>query len=201
MGAGDGVGPTSGRPTNNAFRTGEHVALRPLEREDARIVAPWFNDREVVRSLIHMRPMSFSQEASFIAAHDSQAGDVLLGIMCRADDRLVGCTGLHQIEVVDRRATLGLVIGDRREWGKGYGSDAAKLMIEYAFQTLNLRRVELRVYEYNVRAIRIYERLGFKHEGRMRESKWSEGRYWDTLFMSILRDEPRGAPDPDLAPR
>ena len=84
---------------------------------------------------------------------------------------------------------VGLGIGDRNEWGKGYGTEAMNLMLEFAFTEINLRRVTLTVFEYNPRAIRSYEKTGFHHEGRLRQFLTREGRHWDMLYMGILREE------------
>jgi RimJ/RimL family protein N-acetyltransferase len=89
----------------------------------------------------------------------------------------------------NRHTSFGIVVGDKTEWGKGYGSEATQLMVGHAFETLNLNRVWLRVFEYNARGIRAYEKVGFKKEGVLRQDRFQDGRYWDTFAMAILRDE------------
>ena len=84
---------------------------------------------------------------------------------------------------------VGISIGERQQWGKGYGTDAMRILLRYAFTELNLHRVTLNVFEYNPRAIRSYEKAGFRHEGRMRSMLNKEGRRWDLLFMGILREQ------------
>jgi RimJ/RimL family protein N-acetyltransferase len=84
---------------------------------------------------------------------------------------------------------MGISLGDREYWGKGYGSDAMRLLLRYAFHELNLHRVSLNVFEYNPRAIRSYEKVGFVHEGRMRKFLNREGKRWDILYMGITRQE------------
>jgi RimJ/RimL family protein N-acetyltransferase len=81
------------------------------------------------------------------------------------------------------------MIAVKDQWNKGFGTEATKLFVAYGFETLNLNRIELRVYEYNARAIRVYEKVGFKHEGSLREDHYRQGRYWNTHVMSILRSE------------
>ena len=81
------------------------------------------------------------------------------------------------------------MIGDKSCWGQGYGTEAMQLLLEHAFNTLNLNRVDLHVYDDNQRAIEMYKRVGFVEEGRLRDYHFREGKYFDTLIMSILRDE------------
>lgn len=84
---------------------------------------------------------------------------------------------------------MGLGIGERDFWGKGYGTDLMKLILRYAFLEVNLRRVTLTVFEYNPRAIRAYEKAGFRHEGRIRGGLYRDGKRYDELFMGVLREE------------
>ena len=88
-----------------------------------------------------------------------------------------------------RDAFVGIGIGNRNDWSKGYGSDAMKIILRFAFTELNLRRVTLNVFEYNPRAIRSYEKTGFRHEGRMRNALLRNGKRWDMFYMGILREE------------
>ncbi len=88
-----------------------------------------------------------------------------------------------------RRAELGIVIGEKAYWGQGYGSDAIRTLLRFAFEEMNLHRVYLRVYEDNARGIRAYEKCGFCIEGRLREANYRKGRYHDELIMGVLRGE------------
>lgn len=105
------------------------------------------------------------------------------------DDKLLGDIDLYVVDWSGRDAFVGLGIGEREFWGKGYGTDVMKVLLRYAFTEVNLNRVTLNVFEYNPRAIRSYEKAGFRHEGRMRQVLNKEGRRWDILFMGILREE------------
>ena len=106
-----------------------------------------------------------------------------------ADDSLIGEMILDIVNWSGRDAFVGLSIGERENWGKGYGTDMLNLLLRYAFTEVNLRRVTLTVFEYNPRAIRTYEKAGFRHEGRVRKALHKEGARWDILFMGILREE------------
>jgi RimJ/RimL family protein N-acetyltransferase len=173
----------------NPFVTGTKIYLRPLERGDAPRIVPWFNDPEVTRTLERYRPMNLQEEEAFIEHAYRSEHDLPLGIAPLDAEQLVGVTGLHSIDGKNRHATFGIIIGEKSEWGKGYGTEATALMVAHAFDALNLNRVWLRVYEHNARAIRAYEKVGFRREGVLRQDRFSEGRYWDTIVMGILRDE------------
>jgi RimJ/RimL family protein N-acetyltransferase len=112
-----------------------------------------------------------------------------LAIALRESDKLIGGTGLHDLDWTNRHSGFGIFIGDKEEWGKGYGTQATQLVIDFAFARLNLHRVWLHVYEYNERGIRAYEKVGFQKEGILRQSRYFDGKYWDTIVMSILRPE------------
>ena len=172
------------------FLTGTKVYLRPLEREDAPRLVPWINDAEVTRTLeVFYRPMNIQTELEFIENIYKSEHDIVLGIAVKATDALIGATGLHRLDFKNRHTSFGIFIGEKAEWGKGYGTEVTTLMTGYAFETLNLNRVWLHVYEYNERGIRAYEKVGFKREGVLRQDRYHEGRYWDTITMAILREE------------
>lgn len=105
------------------------------------------------------------------------------------DDALLGDIDLFVDNWPARDTFVGLGIGEREFWGKGYGTDAMKVILRYAFTEINMNRVTLNVFEFNPRAIRAYEKAGFRHEGRMRKVLNKEGKRWDMLYMSILREE------------
>ena len=105
------------------------------------------------------------------------------------DDVLLGDIDLYVYNWPARDAFVGLGIGEREFWGKGYGTDLMRTILRYAFDEVNLNRVTLTVFEYNPRAIRAYEKAGFRHEGRIRQALNKEGKRWDMLFMGILREE------------
>lgn len=106
-----------------------------------------------------------------------------------ADDRLIGGISLDGGAYPSGETSVGIGIGDAADWGKGYGSDAMNVILRYAFEEMNLRRVALDTFEYNPRGIRSYEKVGFVHEGRMRGYLNRDGQRWDLIFMGILREE------------
>jgi RimJ/RimL family protein N-acetyltransferase len=133
-------------------------------------------------------PLSTAEEEDWWSGHLERANDYVFAI--EADDGIyIGNIGLHNVERENRRATLGIVIGDKAYWGKGYGTDAIETMLGWAFGWLNLHRVTLTVYADNERAMRCYQSCGFRHEGTMRQARYSEGQYLDEHVMGILREE------------
>jgi RimJ/RimL family protein N-acetyltransferase len=105
------------------------------------------------------------------------------------DDRLLGETDLQIDSWQAREAFIGIGIYNRADWGKGFGTDAMKLALRFAFLELNLLRVSLTVFEYNPRAIRSYEKVGFRHEGRLRGALLKDEKRWDMFYMGILFDD------------
>jgi RimJ/RimL family protein N-acetyltransferase len=105
------------------------------------------------------------------------------------DDRLIGSLELSDVNPVTGNAWVGIAIGERGDWGKGYGTDALEVMLRFAFSELNLHRISLNVFEYNSRALNSYLRAGFKVEGRERETLQRDGKRWDLIFMGILRSD------------
>ena len=171
------------------FLVGSKVYLRPLAREDAPGFLEWINDVEVWSNLLTYRPMTLPQEEEFIADAGGDDAAIKLAIAVRESDQLVGAAGLDQIDWKNRHARFGIMIGDKNEWGKGYGTEAARLLVGYAFEILNLHRVWLHVYEYNERGRRAYVRAGFVQEGILREAHFHGGRYWDAIAMAVLRPQ------------
>ena len=178
---------------NNPFRIGERIYLRPVERDDAPLFVAWLNDPEVTETLAMYRPINLATEEGFIAGVYKSEHDVVLGIVAKGDDQLVGVTGLHNIDWKNRQASFGISIGVKGEWDKGYGGEATRLMVGFAFETLNLHRVWLHVYDGNARAMHVYEQVGFCREGILRQARFHAGRYWDTITMAILADEWRAS--------
>lgn len=173
----------------NPFLIGDTIYLRPLEHEDASLIQPWVNDPDVSRFLLVHLPMNKQVEERFIDAMSRSENDIVLVIVRIQDDVPVGLTGFHQIQQKNRNAVFGINIGDKECWGQGYGTEATGLMMQFAFDKLNLNRITLHVFEFNDRAHHVYKKLGFQEEGVLRQDHYCEGQYWDTIIMGMLRDE------------
>jgi len=168
------------------------LRFRAAEREDVPRFVTWLNDPDVRRHLSLIYPLSRAEEEEwFNRMLKSPAAEHVMVIEIRQGDgwKPIGNISLMDIQWIERSAELGLFIGEKEEWGKGYGTEAVKLLLRHGFQTLNLHRIFLRVHEDNLRGIRAYERAGFIHEGRLRQAVYREGLFYDMLIMSVLRDE------------
>jgi RimJ/RimL family protein N-acetyltransferase len=183
---------------------GLKTRLRRIERQDIPTFVRWFGDPQVREYLLMNRPISVAEEERWFEAQLDRHDTELFAIEAAGDGAVVtpsagatapghwvhiGNTGLHEVNWTHRAAELGIVIGVREDWGRGFGSDAIRALLRFGFHEMNLHRIYLHVYEDNARAIRAYEKCGFQHEGRLRDGVYRHGRYYDLLAMSILSDE------------
>lgn len=176
---------------NSDLFRGELVRLvAPNSKTDADSVAAWSRDSEFVRlfGMGTARPWTPAMAQRGIEDDEAKDETFVFHIRTLADDRLIGVTDLEPAWT-HGDGWIGIGIGERAYWGRGYGTDAMRVMLRYAFTELNLYRISLNVFDYNVRAIRSYEKVGFVLEGRQRQAMRRDGRCWDMVFMSILRDE------------
>jgi RimJ/RimL family protein N-acetyltransferase len=166
------------------FLTGERIYLRALEREDMDEMLTWMSDPEIrYLSLMEELPQNRSKAGELFEKMNKEA---IPFAICLNDDRLIG---MLRLALHLRNATIGITIGDRAYWSRGYGTEATRLALDYCFNTLNLHRVELWVFEYNDRAINCYKKLGFRKEGTGREAVYKNGRYVNVVNMGILKKE------------
>ena len=173
----------------NPFIVGDRIYLRPLEVDDADSAVPWLNDAEIRQYMGITSPTNKVRERGYVERFYKDDRKTHLGIMLKERDQLMGHIGLYDISISQRHAELGILIGDRGCWSKGYGTEAMNLMLEYGFNQLSLHRIYLFVLDFNVRAVRAYEKVGFIRECVMREHGYRNGEYCDDYAMSILEDE------------
>ncbi len=170
---------------------GDKTALGPLRRDVIPTYVRWMNDFEVTRGLVlQPRPMTReAEEAWYERASREEGNSVHFLIYERATMRPIGNTNLHGIDHAQRTAELGILIGEKECWGKGYGTEATRLTLDYGFNGLGLHSIVLRVYSFNERALRAYLRAGFKEVGRWRQSRRLGGRPYDIIYMDCLATE------------
>jgi RimJ/RimL family protein N-acetyltransferase len=177
---------------NTELLTGEKIYLAALEPEKvAELFNRWSGDTEYWR-LANSDPAIQYFVASiktWLEEHFYDKDDFFFTIHTRQDNHPIGDVGLSGIDWIHRNAYLGIAIGERGEWGEGYGTDTVRVILRLAFAELNLHRVSLTVFEYNQRAIHSYEKAGFRMEERQRGYLKREGQRWDLLYMGILRRE------------
>ena len=170
--------------------TGKLVRLRPLEPTDLDREYTWINDPEVTEFLEARYPASREAERAWLEGQTKVSyPDVTLAIETLAEGRHIGTLSLGSVHGEDRKATFGILIGEKEFWSRGYGTDATLTLLRFAFDEVNLRRVVLHVHEDNDRAIACYRKCGFVEEGRLRQDRYRHGVYIDTLVMGVLADE------------
>ena len=170
--------------------TGRLVTLRRHAPENVAAFRRWYADPEIARLARYQQtPMRPEEIERFFAARVVGPDALAMAVHERVTDRLVGTCAFSQLDGDNGSALYHITIGESDAWGRGYGTEATRLMLDHAFGTLALHRIALFVFEFNERAIRAYRRCGFVVEGRSRESIRRDGRWWDELAMSVLESD------------
>lgn len=169
------------------------VFLRPFEAADAEMYRRWRADAEpmALAGWHEREPLSLAQVERRIAGlTEGQGKEMYAFVLCLVDgDRAIGEVLLFDLDHANGRAQVGIFIGEPDEWGKGYGTDAVRAIVDFGFAELRLERIWLNVSTENPRAQRSYEKVGFVREATLRHDRWEGGRYTSGHVMSILRDE------------
>jgi RimJ/RimL family protein N-acetyltransferase len=153
----------------------------------------WAQDAEYQRLVEGDPPVPLSlkgmRESNEQGWPEDDPCNVMFLMRTNDDNRIIGFANLDYISWHHGDSFMGIGIGDKAYWSRGYGSEAMNILLRYVFTELNLHRLSLTVFEYNQRAIRMYEKCGFKIEGINREYHFRDGRRWDLVSMGILREE------------
>ena len=173
----------------NPFLIGERLYLRPLEPvQDNHLYSTWLNDIEI-RRYFSVYPTSDTRAKERIDNLYKSTGHIIFGVVLKEDNRLIGLVGLKDINLLNQSAEFYVIIGDRNIQGRGYGTEATKLMLRYGFLELNLNRIQTQDMEDNIGGWRADEKAGFKYEGTMREVIARFGKYHNVKVYSILKRE------------
>lgn len=169
---------------------GQKTRLRAITSQDLPKLVEWRNDPDV-NSLIGgwFFPVSLEDEKIWLERSRSDNLTKRLAIEVLDDNQYIGNVGLYDIDWKNRKAEFAILIGEKSAWGKGYGVDAANALLRFAFCQINMHRIFLHVLAHHTRAIRLYEKVGFKLEGTLREDNFRDSQYKDTLVMAILDSE------------
>lgn len=166
---------------------GERIYLSPMNVEDAEIYVKWLNDFAVTDGIgTSNRVVSLEGEREWLSQNSSQSQ---FAIIRAEDDKLIGNCGIQAIDQSRQCAEVGLFIGDEENRNKGYGQDVLNTLLNYGFNYLNLNNIMLKVFSFNVGAISCYKKVGFKEIGRRRQSYYLKGKFYDDVYMDILREE------------
>jgi RimJ/RimL family protein N-acetyltransferase len=169
---------------------GDLVALGPLRRDLLPLYQRWINDLGTMRTLgLPPHPMTSEKEQDWYDRQSKAEDDVPFTIYERESLRPIGNSGLHGVDHRNRTATFGILIGESECRGKGYGTEATSLMLDYAFTALGLHNVMLTVLEFNPAGIRAYKKAGFKEIARRRRCRMMGGKMWDEIYMDCLSSE------------
>jgi len=171
------------------FLIGKRVYLRALEKEDLIYIRKWSNDSEIRKLIGEVVPMSQADADKFLERVYSDNTREWFVIVVKENDRVIGETGLLRMFPAWRTADISIIIGEKDAWGKGYGTEAILLLLDYAFRCLNFHRVAIGVVGFNKRAINFWKKIGFKKEGVQRDGYYYNHKYFDFVMMSILEDE------------
>ena len=169
---------------------GLKTVLRPVNPEqDLENVTRWINDETINQFLTVISPLTIDQERNFLKSSTQNPSIVLYAIEDKFTGQHIGNMSLNIINWIDRTAMTGSIIGEKTHWGKGYGTDAKKLLLNHAFNRLNLRLIQSSVIEFNDRSAVCLEKCGYKYEFTRKEVYYRDGKYWDQKLYRIFREE------------
>lgn len=174
----------------NAFLIGKKTYLRPVEATDARLIQTWHNDPEIRRfARLGELPVTYAKEDEDIKTAKDSDQEIYLMIVEKSSDHSIGFIRLNFIDSVSRNMWLRLIIGDAEARGRNLAEDAVRCVIEWLFHEQNVHRITLETYASNMRAMRFFEKLGFRKEGVLREAVYADGKYYDIVTLGILSTE------------
>lgn len=171
---------------------GERIYLSPRNTEDVEKFTEWLNDFETTDYIGRShQTVTLDGEKKYL--EETIKEESVFAIVDIKEHKLIGNIGLHQLDYVNRTATLGIFIGDKEYRSQGYGTEAIRLILDYGFNYLNLKNIKLDLMEFNQRALKCYQKCGFKECGRRRKCRFINGKYYDSIEMDILAEEFKGS--------
>ena len=167
---------------------GDKVYLSPISTDDIDTFMNWVNDPEIIRFTGHyIKIISLLNEKEAIEKIAKEGN--YFSIVAQEDNKLLGICNFFRIDEINRSAEIGIMIGEKDNLGKGYGSEALNLLLKFGFESRNYNNISLRVMSFNERAIACYEKVGFKRQGLYREAIIRGNKKYDMIYMDILADE------------
>ncbi|KUO69304.1 MAG: acetyltransferase [Clostridia bacterium BRH_c25] len=170
---------------------GQKIRLREYRKEDIERALLYINDSEIKKLLAPGIPYlnTLEDERKWVEGLSAFKDNYSFAIETLEDEKYIGGCGLNSIDWKNSVAVVGIFIGDKNYWGKGYGTDAMKVLMKFIFEQMNIHKIKLNVFSYNKRAIKSYEKCGFKIEGVLRQEIFRDGCYHDEIIMGLLKEE------------
>jgi RimJ/RimL family protein N-acetyltransferase len=166
---------------------GKRVYLSTMNPDDVETYVKWLNDFSVTENLGNASlVVSLGTEKDWLEKNTDKH---LYAIVKAEDDTLLGNCGFSTYDQTKRCAEVGIFIGEADNRNKGYGAEALSLLVDYGFDYLNLKNIMLKVFEFNERAIQCYKKVGFREFGRRRQAYFVKGKYYDEVYMDILKED------------
>lgn len=174
------------------FIKSDRLGLRLLEEEDAEEYFNWFNDEEICQFNSHHRfPETAESERAYIQNVRKDPSTIVFAVIELETGEHIGNVALQSINYIDRKAEISNMFGRKEFWGRGYATEAYRLLIQYAFSTLNLHRSGAGLMEGGIGAQKTMEHLGFREEGRRRDAIYKSGSYHDVIEYGLINGESR----------
>jgi RimJ/RimL family protein N-acetyltransferase len=171
------------------FLDGPRVYLRPLEEADVPRMTRWINDPKLRMFITAFNPANTAKEKQWVASQAEKGSEQTLAICLKENDLHIGNIGLMKIDTIARVATTGTIIGEEEHRGKGYGSEAKMLLLDWAFNRLNLRKVCSSIFATNGRSQPYSEKCGYKVEARLKEHRFIDGQYVDEVLLAVFYED------------
>lgn len=173
---------------------GEQIILRALEQADLERCYRWMNDPAIVWTLKSRYPIPFHGEAQWLERAVAPSQTERHFAIERKTDRVhIGNASIHDIDWVSRAASFGLFLGEPASWNRGFGSDAVRTLVTFAFREMNLNKLRINVFDYNEKAKHVLLSHGFVQEGKLAQEFFRDGAYHDIVILSVFRDNPQGS--------
>lgn len=170
---------------------GEKIRLREYKKEDIKLAQEYINDSEIKKLLNPGIPFlyTYEDEEKWYENLSASKDTYNFAIETLEDKKYIGGCGINEVDWKNSYVVVGIFIGDKDYLGKGYGTDAMKVLMHFIFEQMNIHKIKLNVFSFNQRAIKSYEKCGFKVEGILRDELFVDGKYHDEVSMGILREE------------
>ena len=173
---------------SNPFLIGDKIYLRPHKIEDLDTWHKWFNDPEVNVFLAHgVFPNTYRGQKQFFENMYERKSDLQLAIVDKKKDILVGTTGIHSINLINRNGDISIIIGNKDYWGRSFGKEAVSLLLSHGFKKLNLHKITAGMVSENIGSYKLFKSLGFTEEARLKEQIFCNGKYQDVIKFALFK--------------